>query len=213
MAKLIKIIIPFFITISFIGCNDEISKVTQSLKDAEDQILYKDKTPPNEDTTDLLKDDSNISYSKEISDAIKRVNEIRAELYSGYEMSWSTKLADDALAYAKELAKNGKWEHDKKEYENGPYGENLYTSTKKPTFVDAINEWYSEKKFYTYGKVGDSSTCQSGQMCGHYTQLIWRDTSLFGCATSRYEVGEYKDWYLVVCKYKTPGNYYGETPY
>ena len=29
------------------------------------------------------------------------------------------------------------------------------------------NGWWSEKKFYTYSSMG----CQTGQMCGHYTQV------------------------------------------
>ncbi len=212
MARYFKIVL-ILTTIFLFGCLDvKIDKLQKSVQDAGDIILYKDKTPIN-DNTDELRDDTNISYSQEVLDAIKRTNEIRAEVFDGFELEWSSKIANDAQKYANELAQNGKWEHDKKEYENGPYGENLYTSTKKSTFTDAINAWYSEKEFYTYGKIGDSSTCQSGKMCGHYTQLIWQNTSLFGCAKARYQSGKYKDWYLIVCKYKTPGNYYGETPY
>ncbi len=70
-----------------------------------------------------------------------------------------------------------------------------------------------EKQFYTYGNVGDESTCVTGEQCGHYTQVIWEDTTEVGCAASQYKTGQYKDWYIVVCKYQTPGNYLNEKPY
>ena len=206
----------FLIFIFFIGCsNEDVIQMADTIKDAGDNYLNKDEVPQN-DNTQELKDDDNISYTQEIENAIKRNNEIRSQMYAGYKLQWSTKLAIDAALYAEELSKTGAWEHDPKNsegYTNSPYGENLYTSTKNSTLSDAINEWYKEKEYYDYGEIGDNSTCQAGQMCGHYTQLIWQDTSLFGCAKSIYQIGQYKDWYLIVCKYKTPGNYMGETPY
>ena len=135
-------------------------------------------------------------------------------------MTWSDTIATDAQSYADTLAQSGAWEHDPKNhagYTNGPYGENLFTSFHStghiPTLAEATQAWVAEKSFYTYGVIGDTSTCDTGKICGHYTQVVWRSTSEVGCARSRYKIGSKKDWYLIVCKYKTPGNYTGETPY
>ena len=137
-------------------------------------------------------------------------------------LQWSSQIAADAQRYANKLAKSGIWgEHDPDNhtsfYANGPYGENLFaaynSSGAMPSYAKASKAWIDEKSFYHYGKIGDSSTCDTGKLCGHYTQIIWKDTSEVGCGRSRYEVGEQKGWYVIVCKYKTPGNVIGYTPY
>ena len=158
----------------------------------------------------------NISVSTEIQDALDAHNSVREAVGVSSDLVWDETVAKDAQSYADELALSGAWEHDPKNstgYTNGPYGENLYTSTEKITLKFATEAWADEKQYYTYGKIGDASSCVSGEMCGHYTQIIWKDTSKVGCAMSKYTTGDYENWYLVVCKYKTPGNYTGQKPY
>lgn len=151
-----------------------------------------------------------------IQDLLDVHNDTRAEVGVNNELTWSDTIALDAQSYADTMANSGAWEHDPKNrdgYTNGSYGENLYTSTAKPTFAVATQAWVDEKQYYSYGEVGDESTCVDGEMCGHYTQVIWKNTTEVGCASSQYKTGQFKDWYIVVCKYQTPGNYLGETPY
>ncbi len=154
--------------------------------------------------------------SNVIQDLLDVHNDARADVGVENKLTWSDTITIDAQSYVDEIAQSGVWEHDPKNhggYANGIYGENLYASTAKPTFEIATQAWVAEKEFYHYGAVGDENNCDIGEICGHYTQVIWKDTTKVGCAMSQYQTGEFKDWYIVVCKYQTPGNYLGETPY
>ena len=157
-----------------------------------------------------------VVLSDEIQALLDVHNKAREDVGVTGKLTWSDKITLDAQSYADEMAQSGAWEHDSKNhggYINGDYGENLYASTAKPTFAIAVQAWVDEKQFYTYGAVGDENTCVLGAQCGHYTQVIWEDTTEVGCAINQYKTGEYKDWYIVVCKYQTPGNYLNEKPY
>ena len=165
----------------------------------------------------LVKAPDQIGFTKiEIADGMQAHNTARTDVGVNESLSWSDVIALDAQTYADEIAKSGIWDHDPKNrngYENGPYGENLFTATYQPSLKRATQAWIAEKADYHYGKVGDSSTCNTGKVCGHYTQVIWKETLEVGCGISQYQTGAHKDWYVVVCKYKKPGNYIGHTPY
>ncbi len=166
-----------------------------------------------EDTTPIQEE---VVLTDEIQTLLDVHNDARVEVGVSKELTWNDSIANDAQSYADEMANSGAWEHDSKNkegYVNGSYGENLYASTAIPTFAIATEAWVDEKQFYTYANVGDESTCVAGEQCGHYTQVIWEDTTEVGCAASQYKTGQYKDWYIVVCKYQTPGNYLNEKPY
>ena len=160
------------------------------------------------------------SLSKAQEKLLKAHNQARAQVGVNQHLAWSDAIAVDAQSYADNLANSGEWKHDPKNYtgySNGPYGENLYSayhsSGEIPSLETAAISWKDEKNFYHYDGMGASQTCDTGKVCGHYTQMIWKNTTEVGCATSRYKKGHYKDWYLIVCKYKTPGNYRGQKPY
>ncbi|KAL0412674.1 UNVERIFIED_CONTAM: Pathogenesis-related protein 1A [Sesamum radiatum] len=63
-------------------------------------------------------------------------------------------------------------------HSDGPYGENLAKGSWDVNATEAVQMWLDEKKFYNVG----SNTCVEGEMCGHYTQVVWRDTTHVGCA-------------------------------
>jgi len=131
---------------------------------------------------------------------LARNNAIRAELYTGHNLVWSESLALSAQAHADKLAKNNTFEHS-----GTSNGENLFASSKSTGYVEAVNAWYDEKKDYTLA----NNTCKNNKVCGHYTQLIWQDTSEVGCAKS-----SSASWTtIVVCQYNPPGNYIGEAPF
>ena len=134
--------------------------------------------------------------------ALDRHNAIRAEVFSGAVMSWSDTLALSAQEYANTLASSGKFEHG-----NSGYGENLFASSQNAGFVDAINDWYKEKAYYNY----TNNSCVG--LCGHYTQMVWRDSTQLGCAKAIYTTGNYRGWSVIVCRYNPAGNYRGESPY
>lgn len=48
-----------------------------------------------------------------------------------------------------------------------------------------------------------------GKMCGHYTQIVWRDSVRLGCAS----VNCLNGGMYAICSYDPPGNYIGESPF
>ncbi len=205
-----RIYLAVVVSLLFSGCST--SDVEEFIKGK----VLEDSGLVNDTGNISVGEENNISVSAEIQDALNAHNSERSAVGVNNNLVWDETIAKDAQSYADELAISGAWEHDPKNtsgYTNGAYGENLYTSTQKVTLEFATEEWAAEEQYYTYGEIGDSSTCVSGEMCGHYTQIIWKDTSKVGCAISKYKIGQYKNWYLIVCKYQTPGNYVGQTPY
>ncbi len=98
------------------------------------------------------------------------------------------------------------------------YGQNLYASTARstsaaPTPQAVIDSWVGEAADYNYS----TNTCNSGAVCGHYTQVVWRNSTLLGCGITYCTTGSpfssSATWYNVVCDYSPPGNYVGQKPY
>lgn len=117
---------------------------------------------------------------------------------------WSTKLVASATQWANKLRDDScAFRHS-----GGPYGENLYKIWgAQATCQDATDSWVSEIEFYDY----QSNTCADGEACGHYTQVVWKDTKSVGCARSTCSVKD--NIHIWVCQYDPPGNYVGEWPY
>lgn len=89
---------------------------------------------------------------------------------------------------------------------DSPFGENLFWASYMTTAAEVVGSWASEEQFYDY----DSNSCQAGQMCGHYTQIVWEDTERVGCAMMECTNGSGFIW---MCNYDPPGNWVGEWPY
>lgn len=84
-------------------------------------------------------------------------------------------------------------------------GQNLFASWGTSTRPSAVvGAWEGESKDYDER----SFRCLHGAVCGHFTQLIWRETKQVGCGVATRRNGEY--W---VCYYSPPGNVIGENPY
>ncbi|HEB69954.1 MAG TPA: SCP-like extracellular [Desulfobulbus sp.] len=139
-------------------------------------------------------------------------NAIRSELAIA-PLVWSDTLAEYAGNRAADLAKTGcRMRHGP----SGRYGENLYWASAvqwsngrrevqdiKPQHVAA--SWAREKKDYDRQK----KKCAPGAVCGHYTQMIWRDSKELGCGMAVCaDKGQ-----IWVCNYNPPGNYIGQAPY
>ncbi|KAL6539639.1 hypothetical protein OROHE_011410 [Orobanche hederae] len=117
-------------------------------------------------------------------------------------LRWSPKLARYARSYAYERRGDCALEHS-----HGPYGENIFWGSGDGwTPAQASAAWVAERLAYNYW----SNSCAVGQQCGHYTQIVWRDTRKVGCA--RVVCGGGKG-VIMTCNYDPPGNYIGERPY
>ena len=58
-----------------------------------------------------------------------------------------------------------------------PVGENVFGASSGATPAETVELWASELADYDY----DSNSCAQGSMCGHYTQIVWADSTLLGC--------------------------------
>lgn len=121
-------------------------------------------------------------------------------------LQWSSALAQLAQGWADQC----NWRHS-----GAPgLGENLYGRAPwAAVHTQAALSWASEFIHYNYA----NNSCAAGQMCGHYTQMVWRSTARMGCATNNCNSGSpfpgFPQWTLVVCNYEPPGNWQGMRPY
>ena len=141
--------------------------------------------------------------------ALKIHNVERASLkLNGLE--WSSELERDAQKYADYLAKKQKFRHSN-QLDKLNQGENLFKLegdfNLKNYMSEACLSWLSEKNYYVYAKIGDSKNVFS--KVGHYTQMIWYNTTKIGIA---YSISKSGDVY-VVARYYPSGNWDGEYPY
>ncbi|MDB5707037.1 MAG: serine protease [Sphingomonas bacterium] len=118
---------------------------------------------------------------------------------------WNPTLAADAKAYARELARTGRFEHARQPDGPGRQGENLWTGTRGAyAYEEMIGHWVDESRFYRPAPTPDFSTSGRWEDVAHYTQIIWRDTTEVGCASASNATDDY-----LVCRYAPPGNVVG----
>lgn len=111
---------------------------------------------------------------------------------------------DDIAAVAQAWAEGCVFEHS-----GGDLGENLaFFSGETSTGADVVALWAAEAADYDLASNG----CAAGRVCGHYTQIVWRDTTRVGCGAALCTINgsEGRSW---VCNYNPPGNWVGERPY
>lgn len=126
-------------------------------------------------------------------------------------LKWSDELAGYALEWAKELKKRGcELEHRPR---NGrfsqKYGENLYYGYKgfHGSPKHATDSWASERKYFNFETLE-----WDWRESGHYTQMIWENTTEVGCA--KIECTDANGTRVIwVCNYNPAGNYPGTPPY
>ncbi|KAK3018581.1 hypothetical protein RJ639_002816 [Escallonia herrerae] len=127
-------------------------------------------------------------------------NAARAQVGVG-PLTWDDGVASYAQHYANQRIEDCGCEHS----HGGPYGENIAFGSGDFSRKAAVDLWVGEKKYYDY----NSNSCASGYGCGHYTQVVWRNSTRVRCARVRCNNG----WCFITCNYDPPGNYVGERPY
>ena len=124
------------------------------------------------------------------------------------KLAWSAELAQVAQNYAAHLATSCELAHS-----HGAFGENLASFGGQPGDPETVVQlWADEGKCWTYGAFMKTDACSSScTACGHYTQLVWRDTQFVGCGVADCQGGGARE--VWVCNYDPPGNFIGESPY
>lgn len=128
-------------------------------------------------------------------------------------LTWSVELAAVAQAYSEQLASTGCG----LSHSTTDYGENLYWQRGLTvTASDVVESWYEEVMCYQPGPFMRGDMCDmactdamNASGCGHYTQVIWRNTERVGCGVAVCPNGA-EIW---TCNYDPPGNYLGQNPY
>lgn len=127
---------------------------------------------------------------------------------AAYAQEWANQLANTNNCNMRHRPTHGRFKQE--------HGENLWwasprvwsdgvTEVQNITIGRVVKDWADEKPFYNYKTNG----CKAGEQCGHYTQIVWRETTHVGCAYQ--QCGDKSQ--LWVCNYNPPGNYVGERPY
>jgi pathogenesis-related protein 1 len=127
-----------------------------------------------------------------------------------------------AAAVAQGWANGCDWEHNpnaSSQYDamggTGGLGEDIASGAPTESVSGAVTDWVNEEQYYDHA----TNTCASGQVCGHYTQIVWSTTTGVGCAQTNCTTGSpfgtfsNGDWTYSVCDFSPPGNYVGEAPY
>lgn len=154
------------------------------------------------------------------SAVLNSTNAYRAR-YQADAVSWNETLSDHAAAYLAKVSRNSQHQRrgaaaDTRQdcqfaHSGGPYGENLAMGY--GTAGASVEAWGDEGVQHDY-TTGMGFTEQTG----HFTQLVWRDTTDVGCARvlcgsgsggEDHGGGELRGWYLV-CEYFPAGNVGGE---
>lgn len=165
---------------------------------------------------------ANPSALKNLTDLKNRFleshNEIR-RIYGLNDLAWSEELAKYAQDWANYLRDNKQCKmHHRSSLgltEGKSYGENLawnWISITQPqgTFIGSPEKanisWSKECKDYDY----NSNSCKEGEQCGHFTQVIWKNSKLVGCGVAicdernkTLSQGHSEVW---VCNYDPAGN-------
>ncbi|XP_078429922.1 pathogenesis-related protein PR-1 type-like [Wolffia australiana] len=116
-------------------------------------------------------------------------------------MVWDAQVTAYAQNYANQRRVDCRLIHS-----TSNYGENLFWgSGKEWTAREAVQSWVNERKDYNYA----TNTCTPGRVCGHYTQVVWRNSVRLGCARVKCNSGAI----LITCNYSPRGNYIGQRPF
>ena len=124
---------------------------------------------------------------------------------------WDEALARNAQAWSEVMLKDGKMYHSNAKLPDGTrVGENIswrrgWNASAALDPAKQVVGWFdAESPHYDYA----SKSCAANQVCGHMTQIAWRDTKKIGCGVARQGAEEY--W---ACQFYPPGNWVGKNPY
>ncbi len=129
-------------------------------------------------------------------------------------LQWDNKLANEAQQFANYLASTGEFKHAS-EFPawKRDMGENLALNYDANPAKMAAEQWFGEKA--AFQRLGTNGKLLSAHVknwsifkdIGHYTQMVWQDTTKAGSGKAQYTAGPNKGGWIVVGKYAPGGNY------
>ncbi|MCZ7625331.1 MAG: CAP family protein [Candidatus Methylomirabilis sp.] len=149
--------------------------------------------------------------TKEANKLVQYHNKVRVEVGVG-PVKWSPIVATFAQQWANEVARTGEVRHRPREGKwKQKYGENIaWGFGGAHDVLSGAERWYAAIKFYTPGTpIPDSF---GNFKAGHYTQMVWKDTTEIGAGKAIIQTGERKGWLVIVCNYNPPGNLIDKKP-
>jgi uncharacterized protein YkwD len=140
--------------------------------------------------------------NQQVSELLLAHNKYRAEVRE-QPLSWSDGLAAGAQVWAQHLAEEV---HTLQHSGEAGVGENLAMWTAgRASLTKLVDLWGVENYYFIEASFPDVSTTGDWKTVGHYTQMIWRNTTKVGCGVAR--GGGYD---FLVCRYSPQGNFMGE---
>ena len=145
-------------------------------------------------------------FTKFYNDLVSLHNTLRTKHRVG-KLTKLQAIATMAQKTATNCAKIKTLQHSQDKYNNQPVGQNLYVKTNAPSANDVMQGWYyKEEPNYNYS----TGKSKNGGVIGHFTQVVWKSTTLIGCAVATGTYLAYQNSYYVCCNYFPAGNYIGE---
>jgi pathogenesis-related protein 1 len=137
---------------------------------------------------------------------------------------WRAEVGVPGLSYSKTLAVSAQaWADQLKDsygcnmkHSTGAVGENIFWQSaviwsdgrrelRHVAPKEVVDSWGSEKRNYSHAV----NACKPSEVCGHYTQVVWKNTTSVGCGMA---VCGNQDQ-IWVCQYSPAGNWAGQKPY
>ncbi|GLC52910.1 hypothetical protein PLESTB_000687000 [Pleodorina starrii] len=156
------------------------------------------------------------SLCPDAREVLSRTNAYRA-LHRSDPLEWDPLLASSSQTFAEELVGRGCAGTLSHAHDFG-YGENVMSLLRYPApngsaCMDATESWYGESWSYLFGSPRPY-TDNTGKEVGHFTQMVWRNSSAMGCGVAvseaplRFPSGTIHTGgcKVVVCRYFPAGN-------
>ena len=165
--------------------------------------------PAQSQTNDVYYSDNSINSGLGISQEEQIMldeHNMRRRRHNVPDLQYDTDLARTSGEWCRHLATTNTWEHSDQTNAVEGYGENLYYSFGMPVDkvpAKAVKVWYDEIELYDFNNPGFSFPT------GHFTQVVWRDTTKVGCAVTDPDLNADRKSYAC-CQYLPPGNWQGE---
>jgi hypothetical protein len=110
-----------------------------------------------------------------------------------------------ARVYAEILPRSHRFGNDPQSDRDVEEGENLWMGTRGAFSYSAMAySWVNERRDFRTGRFPNVSRSGDWSMVGHFTQVVWQQTTAIGCAVASNANDDY-----LVCRYLPAGNVVG----